>query len=423
MLRSQDGASHREEMPIGVFSKKLLDRKYRNVVQLKPLLTESLVFSEGLKNDQRAASAVTHPAQLHYEILNDGKGGCELDLDAANIQTLAQLIDANPAVVAQPGFIDDTIRTLFDFTILLHERGIYHLCYAPQEIFVRKSDQLPMLLLHASHFVTMTVLAQVYTGFERFVAPEVLSDHVAGERQDVYALGRLIEWLFQHSDLPFEYKKVVSRATQTDPEQRYASVADMKQALQARRNMKRSAFTFGAAVAAVLLCVWLYFELVPQSADIEFVNVANKADAAAELPDSGFNPETELGLWEDVDSIDVNDTLTASERAQMDAYMKKAEEIFRRQYQREADRIISKVYTKEGMSLSENVFVASTNAMTDELKEMERKLAEDAGISDEKAVRIAAEINDQLAREKQRNLNTKAGTHGVTRPQRSQSEE
>jgi hypothetical protein len=37
-------------------------------------------------------------------------------------------------------------------------------------------------------------------------------------------------------------------------------------------------------------------------------------------------------------------------------------------------------------------------------------------------VRIAAEINEQLAREKQRNLNTKAGTHGVTRPQRSQSE-
>ena len=54
--------------------------------------------------------------------------------------------------------------------------------------------------------------------------------------------------------------------------------------------------------------------------------------------------------------------------------------------------------------------------MTDELKEAEQRLASDAGISDEKAVRIAAEINEQLARDKQRNLNTKSGTHGVLHP-------
>ena len=418
MLRTQEmGHSHREELSLGVFCKKLLDKKYRNVVLLKTELTENLAFCEGLKNDQQAGSAINHVGQMHYELHADSGGYYELELESGNILTLAQLIDTSPAVVTKPGFIDDVIRTLLDFTCLLHDRSIYQLCYSPQEIFLRKGEQTPMLLCHGSSFGSRTNFAELYKGYEQFVAPEVLTDHKVGEAQDVYALGRFIEWLFQNGDLPYEYKAVVKKATQDVPENRYASVADMKHDLEKKRNLKRSLFTFVAAVAAVLLCIFLYFELVPQSANIEFVEGAQKQqEAAADLSEEGFNPETELGLWDEVDSTLADDTLSVSERAQMDAYMRKAEDIFRKQYQREADRIISKVYSKEGMSLSENVFVAATNTMTDELKEAEQRLAGDAGISDEKAVRIAAEINEQLARDKQRNLNTKSGTHGVLHP-------
>ena len=103
-------------------------------------------------------------------------------------------------------------------------------------------------------------------------------------------------------------------------------------------------------------------------------------------------------------AVDTLDTLSYDERAQMEEYQRKAEDIFRRQYMREADKIISKIYSQQGMSLSENVFIASSNAMTDELTKLGKKLADDAGISVEKAMRIAAEVNDALTTEKENNL-------------------
>lgn len=391
-------APHRETMPLGSFIRRQVDRKYRNVLELNPRLSESLVFCECLRRDLELTSAITHRGQLHYEICTDEKGiPTSLEIEQGNFQTLSQLFDSNPAVVANEGYVDNTVNVLFDLTAALHERQIYHLCFAPQNIFVRKGDQVPMLLCHGSSFMPLSSQADFYQGFEKFVAPEVLEGQTADERSDVYSLGRLIEWLYSQADMPYEYKAVVARAVREQPEKRFASIADMQAALNNRRGMKRSLFTFVAAVVVVVFAVGLYFELMPQTEDIEFVDVPKEEEE--DFLDKGFNMETELGLW--VDSVD---TLSDAERHQMEVYMRKAEDIFRRQYRQKADRIMQKVYTKEGMSLSENVFIATTSQMTKELTELQQQLAGDAGISEDVAVKIAAEINDELAAEKQKNL-------------------
>ena len=408
MLNAQDGATHRGQVLLGVYYKKLIDKKYRNVIELKPQLTNDLVFCEGLKTDQQRTSAITAAGQLHYVLHSDSSGIYELEMEQGNFVTFAQLIENNPAVVATPDYIDNTVRSLMVLTEHLHNDGILHLCYAPQNVFARKSDNSPLLLCHGSSFLAMFDVASLYQEVEHFVAPEVMTGGTADERSDVFALGRFIEWLFQHGDMPIEYKRVVQKATQEDPDKRFRSVADMHAALDRNRNTKRSVVAFVAALAVVLFCVWLYFEMVPQTEDIEFVEAAPREQTDDYL-DEGFNPETELGLW--VDSVD---TLSDEERARMDEYMRKAEDIFRRQYRREADKIMSKVYTKEGMSLSENVFIASTNAMTEELIKAQQRLAGEAGITDDVAVKIASEINDQLAAEKQKNLQLNGyqkGTH------------
>jgi hypothetical protein len=244
------------------------------------------------------------------------------------------------------------------------------------------------------------------------VAPEVLEEGEITEASDVYALARFIEWLYQNGDMPVEYKRIIAKATQEDPSKRYYSIADMRSALNKTRGMKRSAITFAAALAVVLLCMGLYFELMPQTDEIEFVEAAPKTDTD-DLLDQGFNEETELGLWVDTD------TLTDAERAQMDEYLHKAEEIFRRQYTKEANRIMSKLYSKEGMSLSENTFIASSNAMTQELIQAQKKLAGEAGISDDVSVKIASEINDRLSAEMQK----KVVKYGVQKESKEDNEE
>lgn len=388
---------HYEQMPIGMMCRKLIDKKYRYTLVPKQELAANPLLRGKLQADMEKGATVRSAAQLHYE-LREEEDGLELSLEQGNWQTLAVLVDNNPAIVAASGFIDNLLRALFDLAAELNGKGIYHLCYAPQDIMVRKSDRLPQLVCHGSSFLGSSMMQTLYEDYAQFVAPEVLNQSQADERSEVYSLGKLIEWLYSQGSMPIEYKSVVAKAVKEEPENRYATVAELKTALHKRRDLHRSVLTLGAAVILVLLCIGLYFELMPETYDVEYVEGTAKSKME-NIEETAFKNNAELGL--ESDSLD---TLTVEERAEMEAYMQKAEDIFRKQYKKEADRIMSKVYSKEGMSLSENAFIASSNAMTEQLTNAERRLAAEAGITEDKAVRIASEVNSALNKEKQEKL-------------------
>lgn len=391
---------HYEQMPIGMMCRKLIDKKYRYTLVPKPALAVNPLLRAKLQADMEQSATVRSAAQLHYE-LREEEGSLELSLEQGNWQTLAALVDSNPAIVAASGFIDNLLRALFDLAAELNGKGIYHLCYAPQDIMVRKSDRLPQLVCHGSSFLGSSMMQTLYEDYAAFVAPEVLNQSQADERSEVYSLGKLMEWLYSQGSMPIEYKSVVAKAVKAEPESRYATVAELKTALQKRRELHRSVLTLGAAVVLVLLCIGLYFELTPETYNVEYVEGTAKSQME-NIEETGFKNDAELGL--EADSLD---TLTVDERAEMEAYMQKAEDIFRKQYKKEADRIMSKVYSKEGMSLSESAFIATSNAMTEQLTNAERRLAAEAGITEAKAVRIASEVNSALNKEKREKLQSK----------------
>jgi hypothetical protein len=403
MLNAQDGvASHKEELPLGVFYKKKIDRKYRNVLELKPLLIDNIAFCEGLKKDQQVTAGFVSGQQLHYELHEDSSGVYELEVEQGNYQTFAQLIDATPSVLARQGFIERTIKRLIEVSAQWHEQGVFYLCYAPQNVFARKADNEPMLLCHGSSFAAMSDLTSLYEGFESFVAPEVIAHEGMDERSDVYSLGKFIEWIYEQGDMPYEYKKVVKKATMEDPEQRYLTMEAMRQALVRQKGLKRSVLSLAAALLLALLVVGLFFELMPKTTPVEFVEGVEK-EASEDYLDDGFNPETELGVW--YEGIDVDDTLQPEERKQLEDYQSKAEELFRKQFTREAERVLSKIYSKDRMGLSERSFIASNNAMASELLKTQGELAGKAGIPSDRADHIAAEIVEKLTREKQKGVN------------------
>ena len=406
MLNSQDGAAtHREQLPFGVFYKKLIGRKYRNVLELKPELADSEVFCEALKNEQHITSAMTNRQQLHYELHEDSGGVYELEIEQGSFQSFAQLIDNSPSVVARPGYVDSVIKSLLDVMELLHEQGIYHLCFAPQNIFARKGDNSPVLLCHGSSFSKLNNLTVLFEDFREFVAPEVFEEREMSAQSDFYSLGKFIEWLYQHGDMPFEYSKVVAKATQLNPADRYDSVGAMRSAINAKRNMRRSLMSAAAAVFVVVLCVFFYFEMMPEATEVEFVE--GVAPEEQEDPfEKGFDETTELGVWD----VEPDDTLTPTERKKIEEYNNKAEEIFRKQFAKKADKILSKVYNKERMSDTEKNFMASSSAMQGELEKAMSDLAGQAGLPEDKAGRIATEILDQLIVQKQKDLEKKNGS-------------
>jgi serine/threonine protein kinase len=271
------------------------------------------------------------------------------------------------------------------------------------------------MLCHGSSFLKMSDDSQLYKGYESFVAPEVMNNEGGNERSDVYSLAKFIEWLFKHGGLSYEYKKVIAKATKSDPMQRYASVSEMEQALRRHRNTKRSVLSFVGAVLIALFVVFLYFELMPKVEPIEFVKGV-EPEHKEDLLDGGFNPDTELGVWDD--DVDPADTLSPEERKSMEEYQAKAEEIFKKRFTKEADRIIGTIYSKDRMNLSEHVFVQSNSKMADELLKIQGNLAEEAGISEEKANKIASGIIDNIMAEKEKTVER----YGVQKADKDQSE-
>lgn len=395
MLNAQEGlVPKREKLPFGDFYRKQIDGKYRFVVELKSSLTDSIVFCEALKKEQQWSLKQRAKQQLHYELHEDSAGLYELGLETGNYQTLSQLIFDNPAVVAQKGFVDQMVKNLIDYTTKLHSEGVYHICFAPQNVFLRKGDQMPMLLCHGSFYTSLNDLDALYKDVEGFVAPEVFSHGTIDERSDVYSLGKLISYLYEQGSMPFEYKQVVQKATEEDPARRYKSLEDMKSALAQKRNTLRSAYALVAAVVIALICVFAYIEMLPEAGQIDYVEPIPAVEEADPFDDH-FDPAL---LIEEEDSIG----------PETDAmYQQKAEEIFRKHYQREADRILSKIYDNERMGSSEKAFMANTQSMAEELLNTQKKLAEEMGIDEGTAGKLGHEIVEELTKQKQQALDRK----------------
>ncbi len=403
MLHAREGNSTRQEnLPFGVLYKKQVDHKYVLVLSVKPQLLDSLGIRKALQDDYSKNQHIRIKEQLHYELHEMEDGQVELELEGGSYQSFAQLLEVNPAVVAKSGFVDDVISRLFDGLDQLHAESLFYLCLAPQNLLIRKGDEMPMMLLHASSFPLKPILEIAFESCKDYIAPEVLEGEPISARSDIYSLGCFIRFLFSQGSVPFEYKGLIDKATQQDPEKRYNSIADMKSALQKRRAFKHSFLSFVAALVVVLCCVGLYVELVPEAEDVEFIEVPQK-EQTSELFDESFSPVDSVELEILSDSGDM-DTVTVEEREAIDIYMKKSEEIFRKTFAKEADRILSKIYSDENMSASEKKFMSSNNAMRDELMKVQQSLAEQSGISDDVAGRISMEVIDAITIEKQKHL-------------------
>ena len=391
-------------LPYGFFYKRLIDGKYSNFVEFHDEVADHVAFSNCVRTEAADMEKIANKHQLHF-MPNEGDGGVyAIAVEVGNFITFEQLVNDNPAVIAHETFATDTLHDLVEITELLNDKGIYHVCFAPSNVLARKSDSSVRLLCHGSFYAKLDQEA-LYDGVEDYVAPEVMAGGEITARADVYSLAKFVVWLYRSAGLPFEWRRVIARATAEDPERRYQSVRDFYNALVNHKNMRRTALVGFAAVAIALAIVGSYFYMLPQPDDVEYVKAVEEP-----IPDDMLDEENLLyGLGADADSATIaqivakqarmKDSLSIDEK-EMKAYQAKAEQIFRKQFTKEADRILSKVYNNEKMNLSEKDFMVRSRQMTEELAKAESELAKSANLGNERSQRIASEIIDQLTTKK-----------------------
>ena len=401
LLESRNGAAmSKEDIPFGVLYRKVVDSKYATVIDLRDSLIDSLVFSEALAAENKQNKQLNHKGQMHFEQLSDSSGLYGVTVGQGAYHTFERLLADSPAVIAGKNFINDTIMDLLDVTSYLHDQGIFHVCYAPNNVFARKGDNGVMLLFHGSAYRTVNDQQELYGSSAEFIAPEVLEEGIFDERADIYSIGKFIEYLYQQSELPIELKGVVKKATAVNPDERYQTVEAMKSSIVSRQATRKSVVMGVAALLIMVVCFGLYFTLLQEQEDIEFVKAAPK-EVEDDLLDDGFDPTTELGL--------VIDTAAArADEKKIREYEAKAEQIFRKNFTREADRILSEIYTDDRMHSTEKNFRAGSQSVMEELVKIQAQYGKDAGLSDTRSQVIAGQIIEQVTNRLKAQMNEKA---------------
>lgn len=392
-------------MPYGFFYKRLIDGKYSNFVEFRDEIADQIMFSRSIKADCDAVREVSHKGQLHFTPNEGDDGVYAVAVEVGNYQTLEQLINDDPAIVARNEFVNSIIRDLFDVASDLHNKEIYYVCFSPSNILMRKNDNAVRLLFHGSFF---TKLDQdiLYDGVEQFIAPEVFSGNPIDGRSDIYSLGKLILWLYESSGIPFELKKVVNKAIAENPEDRFASIEDFRSAINRVRTIRRTAVTAGMAAAIALLIVGLFFYLLPSPDAVEYVKPVEEP-----IPDEMLEEDWDalVGIGADADSATIahvvelqrhkNDSLGVGE-AKLREYNAKAEAIFRKQFTKAADAILSEVYNSNQMEGTEKDFAAKSQLMTEKLARKQAELMKSTTLSADRANGIASKIIEQLTEKK-----------------------
>ena len=391
-------------MPYGYFYKRLIDGKYSNFVEFHDELTEDIFFGHCVKAECEAIGSIDHKNQLHFST-DGGDGVFAIAVEVGNYQTLEQLLNDNPAIVARDEFLSTTLKSLFDLTSTLNKKDIYHVCYAPSNILMRKNDNSVRLLCHGSFYKKVDV-DLLYEGVEDYVAPEVFDRGVIDSRTDVYSLGKLISYLYHSAGMPFELKPIIAKATDADPDKRYSSVEDLEAAINKAHVVKRAGLLGIAAFSIALIVVGMFFYMLPSPDVMEYVKPVDEP-----IPDEMLEEDMDalLGIGADTDSATIaqiikqqqhlKDSLGMSE-GKMREYTAKAEEIFRKQFTKAAEGIISKVYNNDQMNGSEKDFAINADRMTRELVTKKDEIMKSTAISSERAEAIANKVIEQLTEKK-----------------------
>lgn len=373
------------------------DKKYFTEVVLRRELADATGFVKAMEAEASLCERLQHKQQLHFYVDHDDSGITSARIGQGNYTTVAQMISDNPAVVATKDFVKNMIERLVDITSYLNDQGICHLCFAPDNIFVKRNFDIPLLLLHGSAYLHLAEHKLMWKDHEQYVAPEVLDGGSCSPASDVYSLGRFIEYVYQQGSVPFELRSIVKKATAANADDRYQSAAELKAALDRRASTLRWGKVAAAVVVACLLGWAVYSTMSPKKQAMDYLAPAPKENPDSTL-DKGFDEQMEMVLLgsDSPDSTVAPGQLPAKQEEQLREQQAKGEEIFRRQYTKQAERILGRLYGRSRLTMTQEDFVRLSTTATEELVRAQQELGEMTGLSTARCNLLASDIVEQV---------------------------
>lgn len=192
----------------------------------------------------------------------------------------------------------DIVTELCNVLAFLHGKGIIHRDIKPSNILLKKDGHICLIDFDAARVPKEdSEQDTVLLGTRGYAPPEQYGFSQTDERADIYALGVTMRQLLGvRADRP-GYRRILSKCTNLDPDKRYQSVRQVKNAFYGVFHWRAGIFCVTAAVltAVILLGVTLHSGILPQKTA---VSVESTDLIVLPAPaDPHWDGETGTGLW------------------------------------------------------------------------------------------------------------------------------
>ena len=394
------------------------DGKEILVCRPQPSMVQNESFMDIFQRLGTLTENITSPQILQCLSLEHDEKGFFWRMSAGRYHSLAQTMVNKPQLRTDFQWIDRNIQELIEATQRAHDTGHQLWELTPHSIMVSRDTHGHIALMPPlSPFLPIKEV--LYPTPTETVAPELYdttSEAVPDARTDLYGIARIIEYLHPSTALSFQYKAPTQRALNTSMEKRPASSKQMLSSIRTRR--RQSAVTHSiVSVLAVLGFASLFF-FYPWSDDEPLDLKTVMARDSLLLNDSLLtNPasidplvNTNLETLNDAErermlsqylndssylSLDTAATLSPERREYEKQMMKVAAEKFREKFRQQATAILKGVYTDENLS-DQKIFMDASMTANQQLVLLQDALARQYQLDPSTAVRIAAEVQDEV---------------------------
>lgn len=366
---------------------------------LKPAFCSDEECVESFQEEVTLWRGLKHPHILRFGQEFPSKGSTEVAVDPLNCMTLEELLYENPSFVTEGKELERIIDEVADALEYLHERGVSQLDLHPRNILLTKNEKSVRL---ANPFFTYTHLSS-WLGIKPngFIAPELFEENQSADLVacDMYALGKLIAYLYDMSTLPYPYRKAVQLATADNPAQRPASIADFRKLVTSGR-MMQTLYKGIAWTVATLIAVGVLFWITTSSGeeDIHFIEpTANNTYVYDSISGQEYYlSDSAMAVREAAIEREKNEL--------MKEYEHKLNDIFKKAFREKATPVINEIYSKKHMESETGIFTSVSTRGMQELKEAQEELARKYELDPISTAKVAAEVIEELTRQRMNEL-------------------
>jgi serine/threonine protein kinase len=240
----------------------MIHNKFHVLKQLKPEHVDSPIHIESLRREFETGFQLDHPNIIRYlkydtdsespAILLEFIDGTNL-FEAINKQTIALPDESKKKIISQ-------LCSAVDY---LHSKQIYHLDLKPANLMITfRGKNLKLIDFgHSASDGDTSVMG----GTKEFMPPEQLSNKF-GVSNDVYAIGKIIEFLYSNEPekILIKWIPIIKKCLAKDATERYDSVPDLLKVIEqkGKKNYTKSILFSSVLLIAITLVI---YALVPDS--------------------------------------------------------------------------------------------------------------------------------------------------------------